>query len=183
MKLSKTGLILLLLGILVIVLANLSAAQSQQVSGKRQLMDDLVLAKQRLSSMQFEPLNTQQADLQKQLDEALANLEKSEVKLSKPLNSTDASDSLFSIASACNVQVASITSSGIALQDLEGIDTLRLPLSVTVKGDAAGLMLFIVRLNESLSTGAIESVQMTISASESSAVIQVNIYSYRGEQQ
>lgn len=182
MKLSRTTLLLIVLGILIIAFANMSAAYSQQVSGQNQLNDELALARTRLGKLQPEPLSARQSELQGQLAQTLAEVDSAKAQLIQPLDSIDATDSLLSIAALSKVRVTSIASSGVIQEELNGLPATALLLNAKVEGKTPDLVAFISELNSSLPTGLVRSVEMSTGETpeSSSARVQVAIYSYQG---
>ena len=118
------------------------------------------------------------ASLHRQLDAAKAIL-------SQPIGSIVASDTLFNIAETCGVEVTEISSSGSAGGELEGIACSVLPLTARVEGDIPNLINFIIKLNGDFTTGAVKSVDISVSENtteeRSSANIQLLVYTYQGD--
>lgn len=182
MKINKTSLLLLVIGIMVITLANLSATHSQKVHGQNQLTDELSLAQQRLSKLDIDQLRFQQAGLQEQLSQTKSQLEENRNRLSKPTTGMDATDDLFRLAQSANVQITAIGSSVLSPGDLEGVSSSILPLSVRVEGEHSALMTFIFDLNHNFATGAVRSVEVNFAkVGPSWAFIQLAIYTYKGD--
>ena len=162
MKLSKTGWLILTIGILIIILSSLGVTFSQQIKQRNRLREELSLAQQRLDSIQFDQLYSQQEELTGQLSQTEADLDITRASLSQPVNSIDASDTLFDIAGTCSVEVTEIKSSPPTTIDLAGLDCFVLPLTTQITGDLSQLISFIVRLNSDLVNSVVGSVDITV---------------------
>ena len=186
MKISKTSSLLLAIGIPVILLGSLGTVRSQQVQEQTGLYQELTLARQRLEKFQLEQLSFEKEELEKRLEQNISQLEAASAILHTPTGSISASDILFDIADACNVEVDAVTSSGlVGGGNLEGVACSTLTLTVKATGDIPELLDFIAKLNDDLTTGLVKSVQIripaTISLYKPSANIQVVIYNCGGD--
>jgi len=185
LSISKTSWLLLSVGISIIAFTSLGVARSQQVHEQDQLDEELSLAERRLNGLQFEQLYSQQEELEKQLSQIISRLETTKARLSRPTGSIAASDALFSIAKACGVEVAEISSSGPASGDLEGVVCSVLPLTARIEGDVPNLISFIIKLNGDFTTGVVKSAGISVSENVSeertSANIRLVIYTYQGD--
>ena len=185
MKISKTGSLLLAIGIPVILLGSLGTVRSQQVQEQTGLYQELTLVKQRLSKIQFEQPSSKKEDLETQLSRTVSQLEDAKAMLDKPIGSIGVNDVLFGIAEACDVEVAEVNSSGLVGGDLEGIACSTLMITVRAKGDMHNLLSFITKLNDDFTTGLVKSVEIrfprTLSEQKPSANIRLVIYTCRGE--
>jgi hypothetical protein len=92
---------------------------------------------------------------------------------------------LFDIAEAYGVEVTELSSSGLVSEELEGVPCSVLSLTVRVEGDIPDLIGFITKLNDDFTTGVVQSVEISIpettGGEESSANIQLVIYTHRGD--
>jgi len=185
LKLSKTSLLILAIGIFVIAFASLGTVRSQKIHEQNQLGEELSLTGLRLSKLQLEELYSQQKGLEERLSQTLSQFEAAKAILSQPIRSIAASQSLFDTAKACGVEITGISSSGLTTDDLEGIICAVLPLAVKVEGDVSGLLNFITELNDNLATGTIKSAQISVSDTDGeegvSADIRLVIYTYQGD--
>ena len=190
MKLSKTSWLMLTLGLFIIGFASLGMVRSQQVSEQNQLTEELTLAKQRLSELQFEELSCQQEELEEQLSDIMLNLDAAKATLSQPIGSIAASNTLFDIAEVCGVEVTGISASEQSPTKLTEISCSVLPLTATVEGDVPNLLLFITKVNDDFITGFVKSVEMQIpkaagesaeEAKKPSANISLVVYAYQGD--
>ena len=184
MKIGKTGSILLTVGIFIIIFAGLGVIRSQQVHERNQLNDKLALAEQKLKGLKLEQLSLRQKELGKQLSQTISPPETASVILPPPPGSIAARATLFDVAEAYGVEVAEISSSGLASVDLEGVPCYVLTLKARVEGDLLNLISFIIKLNGDLINGVIKSVEISISEAnseeKSSANLQLLIYTYQG---
>ena len=185
MKLSKTSWLILTVGICIVAFVSLGVARAQQLDEQNQLNEELSIAELRLSKFQIEQFSSQQEELEKQLTESIAQLETTKVILSQPAESIAVSGTLFNIAETCGVEITEINSSGLSSSDLEGITCSVLPLTVKAEGVISSLMSFIFTLNDNFTTGAVETVNISVADNatdeSSSANIQLLIYIYQGD--
>lgn len=185
MKLSKTSLLILTIGIFVIAFASLGTARSQKIHEQNQLYEEFSSAELRLSKVQLEELYSQQRGLEEWLSQILSQFEVAKAILSQPIRSITASQSLFDIAKACGVEITEVSSSGLTTDDLEGVICAVLPLAVKVEGDVSDLLNFITELNDNLATSTIKSAQISVSDTDgeegASANIRLVIYTYQGD--
>jgi hypothetical protein len=185
LKLSKKSLLIIAIGIFIIALVGLWMVQSQQVNELNQLKEKLNTAELKLSGLQPGKLSQRQEELERQLSQTMSQSETARTSLSQPIESIAINDLLYDIAEAHNVEVTEISSSGIASEELAGITCSVLPLTAKVEGEVTDIARFITKLNEELATGVVKSVEIRIpettdEGEETSADIQVVIYTYRG---
>lgn len=185
MKLSKTSWALLIIGILTIACVSLGVARSQQLNERKQLNKELSVAELRLNKLQLEELSSRQEQLGKQLSQTTSQLNTVKAKLTQPIESIAASDTLFNTAELCGVEITEISSPGSASNNLEGLACSAIPLTVSVDGDIPNLISFIIKLHDDFTTGVVKSVDISVSENvtkkRSSANIQLVIYTYQGE--
>ena len=158
---------------------------SQREDEEDQLKEQLAQVQLRLSGIQLEKLEKQQAELEEQLDLATKQFEAVKTALSQPAGSITVTDILFDIARVHGVEVAEMTSSGLTDGSLEGVPLLVISVAVKVEGDVPNLVSFVVKLNSFLTTGVVESITITIpetdSGEKASADIQLVAYTYQGD--
>ena len=185
MKLSKTGWLILTIGVFVIILSSLGVTFFQQTNQRNRLREELSLAQQKLDSIQFDQLYSQKEELTGQLSQTKSLLETARLSLSQPIESIDASDTLFDIAGTCGVEVTEVKSSTPTTIDLAGLDCFVLPLTTKISGDLSQLISFVIKLNSDLATSVVGSVDITVSQDttekKSSASIQQFIHFYQGD--
>ena len=169
MKLSKISRTFMAMGILVIIAASLWVAHSQQVNELTRLQKELDVAEMRLSSFKPDQLTSQKEELEKQLSQTISQVEAAKAMLSQPNDSITASASLLNIAQTCGVEIVEISSSSLVTEDLEGITCYALPLTLTVKGNISSLISFIAQLNDNLTTGVVNSVEIRTPARDRGA--------------
>ncbi|MFC1913799.1 hypothetical protein ACFLXF_00780 [Chloroflexota bacterium] len=164
MKLGKTSLLIIVLGIFIIVFGSLGLTRSQQVEKKSQLEDEIAIADTRLSNLQLKELYTQKEELEEELNDSLSQLEVARAVLRQSIESANVTESLFQIASASGVEIASISSSGISEGELDGIKCSVVKLTIGVVGDLPNLISYVTRLNTDLTTGLVTSTQIGVSS-------------------
>jgi len=181
-KLGKRSWLFIGIGLFLIVFVSLWMVYSQQNTVKKQLKEELNLAKTRLSSIQIEQLADRQSELEQQLEKTIAESEAARETLSRPMNSIIISDILFSTAEANSVNITEVSSSVASSVALEGVPCLALPITARIEGEVNNLVAFITQLNNDLASGIVKSVNLDISQPESSgksaASIQMIIYRY-----
>lgn len=184
MKLGKASLVLIVVGILVIAFASLGAVRSQQVSQHDQIGEELDLTQLKIKQFQLEQLSQQQAELEAELSQTTSEFEAAEAALAQQMGGIAISSLLFDIARACGTEVVEISSSGTASEDLGGITCSVLTFNAGIEGDLLPLISFITRLNDSLATGFVKSVNISVpeaaSGEKASANIQLVVYNYQG---
>ena len=182
MKLGKRSWLFIGIGLFIIVFVSLWMVYSQQNTVKKQLKEELNLAKTRLSSIQIEQLAGRQSELEQQLEKTIAESEAARETLSRPMNSIIISDILFSTAEANSVNITEVSSSVASSVALEGVPCLALPITAKIEGEVNNLVAFITQLNNDLASGIVKSVNLDISQLEdngkSAASIQMMIYKY-----
>ena len=185
MKISKTSWLLIAIGVFIITMVSLGAVRYQQVNQQNQMNEELALAEMKLNEFQLEQLSDRQGELEEQLSQTISQLGAAKAILSQPNGSIAASGILFDIAEAYGVEVTEISSPGPTNDELEGIACSVLPLAARVEGNVPALINFITRLNSDLTTGVVKSAEISIPEAtgeeESSANIQLVIYSYQGD--
>ena len=200
MKISKKILIYLAGGILVIIIAGLLVAYSQHYGEQSQLKDDLALAQLRLQKYPAQQLSSQQKDMTNQLAQAELQLIAAKAGLYQSTESIEATDLLFALAEDCNVEIAGISSPGLATHKIEEISLPTLGLTVTIEGDVFNLIEFISKWTTEYSTGTVVSAEITVplppgeetsegvteeeeevEEAKPSAEINLLIYSYNGD--
>ena len=187
MKIGKTGLLLLAVGIPVVLVGSLGMTRSQQFEEQKKLREELSVAKQRLTSLQAEKLSSSEKNIEKQLNETMAKLDTARATLSPPLSSISNSNRLLDIARSCGVTVIQIDSSGLTSSDLSGVKCWAISVKLTAEGEIPNLVNFVQRLNDEHASGTVESINISVpgSTDESKLAIprisvQFNRYTYKG---
>ena len=187
MKLSKTALIVLVGGIFIILVAILGMTYSQQGQEQSRLNQELSLAQLRLEEYASEQLSSQQEELESRLTRLEARLRIVKAGLYQSIQNIEATETLYEVAEAYDVEIVEVSSPGLANEELEGITYSFLALTVTVEGDEeADLIDFIDAWTKEYPTGVVESVEITVPLPEEeeelpSADIRLLIYTYEGD--
>ena len=184
MKLRKTSLLIITIGIFIIAVIGLGTIRYQQIQQQNQLNEQLAQAQSRLGGVKLEQLSSRQAELEGQLSQATSQFEAVKAILSQPVGSVAASSILFDIAKAHGVEVTEMTSSGPVTESLEGVTCSVISLTAKVEGDVPNLVSFVAKLNSHFTTGVVKSITITIpettSEEKASASIEMVVYTYRG---
>lgn len=198
MKFSKTSRLFLAIGIFAILLASLGVAYLQQVNQQDRLSEELSSAQLRLEKYSPEQLSSQQKQVESQLAKAQLRLKLAKANLFQSIESIEASETLFEIAQACDVEITAISSSALATEEIEGATYSGFPLTVQIEGDVSDLIDFILLWSGEYRTGVVQSEEITIpetndegegesgeeteeEVEEPSANLRLFIYSYRGD--
>ena len=189
MKLSKASWLLLIGGIVIIIFASLGTARFQQAREQDQLDEELSLTKQRLEEPQLEDLSTQQEELESQLAQIESEVATIKNHLSPSIENIEVIEALFvALAETTSVEVVEINSSSSTSKKVEEISFSALPFTVRVEGDVPNLISFVGELSQEFPTNVVESIKMSIpeiiegeEIEESSATIQLLIYTYQGD--
>jgi len=204
MKVSKTALIFLGVGIFVILVAILGMTYSQQTQEQSRLNQELSLAQLRLKEYASQQLSSQQAELESQLTQLEARLEVVKAGLYQSIQSIEATETLYEVtetlyevAETSEVEIVEISSPGLTTEELEGVTLSVLSLAVTVEGDVRDLIDFIDAWTEKYPTGVVELVEITVleatdeeteeeeteeeeEEEKFSAIVNLLIYTYEG---
>ena len=184
MKLSKTSWIILSSGLFVVILAGLGLTNSQQAKEHTEIKDKLTVAEMRLDKVQSTVMPQDLEELQLQLNESMIRLAEDKDRLRHIIESIDVVDEFFLIASYCDVVIMNLSSSKISGDVLQGIPCSMVKLSATVTGTTMDIINFVISLNHDFSVGVVESAQISVAevidTGESTAGIQMIIYSYEG---
>lgn len=176
---------ILAVGVFAVVIIGLGLTRSQQIQAQGKLDDELSIAEMRLNKLQLQDLNQQLAELQGRYDQSETQLTAAKDKLRQTVESIDVTDKFFAVARSCNVQVTSLSSSGIKSDKLGGIACSKISLNADVSSQVPNLIDFIIRLNHDFSTGLVDSTQISVTKTpngdQSSAKIAMVVYSYQGE--
>lgn len=192
MKVSKTALIFLGVGIFVILVAILGMNYSQQSQEQSRLNQELSLVQLRLEEYASQQLSSQQEELESRLTRLEARLKVTKNNLYQSIQSIEVTETLYEVAEAYDVEIVEVSSPGVSNEELEGITYSFLTLVVTVEGDEeADLIDFIDAWTKEYPTGVVESVEITVpeppedeeeTAEElPSADIRLLIYTYEGD--
>ena len=111
MRLSKTFLLVLGIGIFIIALAAMYFINSGQSGQQKQLNENLATAQALLPKLvtQRQDLESQLTQAQGKVDEVTISLNKSQGRFPKSVDSTNYNETLFSIADDYNLDVVSLT--------------------------------------------------------------------------
>lgn len=123
MRLSKTALLVLGIGIFIIAFASLFTLSSGQSAEQEQLNEKLATAQGLLPKLvdEGEDLAGQLTQWEKRVTEATSLLNRSEARFPKSVDSIDYDQTLFQIADNCGLQVINITASEPAEKRVKNI--------------------------------------------------------------
>ena len=185
MRLNRKWLIYGAIIVLVAALTTMGIIQVQQMKERDSLSDDLDMAEQLLNALEANQSSQWQDDSDTQPDDTQANFDTAKAELSQSIDSIIANESLFRIAADSSVTLTSISVSSFYDDTLAELPCSYLPLNVTAEGDLTTLLDFISRLNTDLTNGLVRLATLSIPEAsdkgESSADIEMVIYTYQGE--
>jgi hypothetical protein len=161
MKLSKTSLIVLIVGILVIAAAFLGWIYSQQLDQQKQIETQLTAAKTKLASIKLDDLNQQKEQATQQIEQLNALLLSNKDRLKAPEDSIDATRIILEDARNHNIDIQSMTSTGQSSQKFEGTSLNALSIDVEFTGYINDIANFAVSLNEIFPTSIENLVQIS----------------------
>ena len=162
MKLTRTSLMMLLSGILIIAFAGLGMAYSRQSSAQSQLNQELAQAQLIFNKASSDEILPQRDELEKRLAEGQSRLQILKTNLSPELQSIESSDDLFITAEKVGVEVVVTRSTPPSAENLNGIDYSTLEFRVTLEGEVADIIRFIHIWTEEHPTGLVKSVRINV---------------------
>ncbi len=187
MKLTKTALIFLVVGIFVILVASLGVAYSYQGQEQSQLNQQLSIAQLALEKYLPQQLSSQLRELERQLAQAESQLGGAKTDIHQSIESIEVTDTLFEVARTCDVEIIGISSLGMTSKELEGFTYSTLSLRVKLEGDAPNLINFILKLSEKFPAGLVKWLEIDIPGvteeelEKPSANLELCIHTYEGD--
>lgn len=183
-KLSKTGLLILAAGALIVVLAGLGFTRYGQISEQDNLNNALSVSETRLSTVNLHPYEIQTAELQEQLVTSQSLLEEAKNRLIQTVISVDVAGKFYEIAAFHHIIVNSISTTKNIIGDYEGVICTLITISAEVTGSLSDVVDFNAGLNNNFSTGFVQSVKIDIgddtAANGATADILMVVYTYEG---
>lgn len=161
-KLSKTGWLIILIGLLAIAFSALGMTYSQQNREQTRLNQELALA-QLLMKKTSSNYAEEKRSLEDSTVKTRAELGTLKATLSPGNESIEAVDTLFQIADACQVTMVDIASAPPAPENVSGMPFSALSLAVRIRGRSADILQFISNWTEKNITGIVKSVAITLS--------------------
>jgi hypothetical protein len=134
----------------------------QQHSAKDDLGTKLALAKQQLNSVNTDKLTLQKDNLNAQITQSGAQIQKLKTELSIQQDGIDVIDSLLSDAEIFDVTILEMGSPGLAAETVSGSHFQTIPISFKVTGATANIADFIYSLEAVFPTGVLKSTQLAI---------------------
>jgi len=182
LKLSKVAWIILGAGVFVVVLVGLGVTMSQQMKEQTILEEDLDISEMRMEKLELSNLFQELESLMELVDEAENELADAKTRLDQTVNSADVVEEFFDIAQYSNITVMDISSTPISDDSIIGVDLSTTFINALITGELDGIVSFVINLNNGLTTGYIDSVNINIpeafSEELSTADIQISVYSY-----
>ncbi|MFC1957487.1 hypothetical protein ACFLX0_01555 [Chloroflexota bacterium] len=161
-KPRKQFFIVLALGILIILLAGLLLAYSQQGQEQIRIKEEVFLAETALNKFSPEELLSQQGELENKVAQSESQLKDVKANLLQSIESIEVTDTLFDVAKTSVVEIITINSPGPTSENLAGFPYSVLTLNVKVEGDVTALIDFILNLSTRFPTSSIKSIEIFI---------------------
>lgn len=189
MKLSKTALWILGIGVFVIASAVLIMLHVGQSGDAERLEENLLVTQALFTKLTAdrEGLNSQLTQLYNQLDEADSAYRQSKANFPKSVMSIEYDEELFFIADDYNLEVISLTASEPSEYPVEEVPFDSTDFEVEVRGAVSNILSFInnVATGGYFNSAIVELVNMEVPEPDQneqpSAVIKIIVYSYEGE--
>jgi hypothetical protein len=185
LKISKTGLLVIAIGVVVILVAVLGRGYLQQTGEQKQINDKLVSARQSLDRVPLENLLSQKAELEQQLEKGKSESEAAKATLPEPIDGVTLVSDLIQFAQAQGMEIVEVSSPGVAEEQVGDSTFPAVLLTVTVKGEINSLFSFATKLNSLTVTSLVKSFTLTDPDMEGSdnatARIELAVYNYPKE--
>jgi hypothetical protein len=183
MKISKKVLRYIGIGIYVIALFASGYMLFGKLGEQSEVDEQLALAEANLERTDTNRLSEQIANLEDQLTQISSQTDTMKNMMSQEIANVAASTIVFEIADATYVEVVDLNSLSAFSEVLENIPCNVVPLEAKIEGNLEDLVSFVTRLNTTLTTGMIKSVNLDIPESSSGvkpmATISLHIYNYQ----
>lgn len=183
LKISRRAWIVIAVCVFLMIAISIGVIYRAKAQQENELKAELLDLQQQLSQFQPENQAAQLEQLEIQLAEIEAEIKDRQGILTGFTNAIDSAEELYALAGSYGVEVNVIASSGLTDQNLLEVSFMGLPFAVKVNGPVPDIIAFISALSSEISTCMVESVSVTSGSEpqESSAAVQLTIYSYRGE--
>jgi Tfp pilus assembly protein PilO len=162
LKLSKSSLIIIVAGVVLIGVLFMGYNLFQQHSAKDDLGNKLALAKQQLKAVNTDKLTLQKDNLDAQIAQAGAQIQQLKTQVSVKQDGIDVIDSLLADAEIFNVTIVEMGSPGLAAETVTGSRFQTIPISFRVTGATENIADFIYSLADVFPTGVLKSTQLAI---------------------
>lgn len=167
-----------------IAIAILAIVYWQRLQQQEQMDKQLAQAQMNIGKVQIAKLVADKTKLEAQLGEATSQLEIAQARLSRPVESSTVTRTLFDVAENHRLEVIEMTSSVPSKGKLAGVEFSLMSLTARVEGDTGNIIGFIIDLNNHFSTGIIRNVSIIIpeasSGEKATADVRMVIYTYEG---
>jgi len=189
MKLSKTALWILGIGVFIIASAVLIMLYAGRSGDAERLEDNLLVTQALLTKFTADraELNSQLTQLYNQLDEADSAYRQSKANFPKSVMSIEYDEELFFIANDYNLEVMSLTASEPSENKVEEVPFDNTVFEVEVRGAVSNILSFInnVATGGYFNSATVELMNIEVPEPDQGeqplAVIQIIVYSFEGE--
>jgi hypothetical protein len=159
MKLSKISWIFLIVGIVLIAGVGLGMAKSQQSTQQKDLTTKLAQSRQKLSSINNDPLVVQKDQLAEQVKTYTSQINAAKVKLASADDNISAINRILDAADKCAVEIVGITSVAKVDGTLYGTNCDTLSFTLQVDGDIGAIKDYVIYLSKVFPTSLVKTVQ------------------------
>jgi hypothetical protein len=182
-NLSKTGWIILSVGVFVVILGGLGVTYAQQIREKGDLEEELALTDIRLEKLDIAGLQQQESQLEAQLEDVSAEYDVAKDQMLEVVESIEVTEKCYQVSHQSGVEIYHIGTTDVREAELGGVSCYTISVLVRVRGDLPDIVDFIVNLNDSFSTGYVEIIQLhhDEESADPYATIHLVVYSYVGE--
>lgn len=163
LKISKTMLLLVATGIVVMVLGILGMSRSQQSGERTELNQRLTTTQSKLKQVQLEDVSTRAKELEKRLSQTASQLAAIQQVLPPPVTGVAISSAVVDAAQTSpGIKLTQIGLSSVASVSLEGVPCVLITLTAKAEGDIPSIVYFVAKLNSLFTTGVVNSVTITV---------------------
>jgi Tfp pilus assembly protein PilO len=165
-KLSKTSLIFIVVGVVLIAGISLGLIISQQADQHKNLESRVAQANQKLALIKTDDLAAQKVQLSRQIEEYNTRIGSSAGQLSAPDDNIDTTYFILQVAHMVNVDITKISSAGQSEGELLGTACNILPMSLEVWGDIQSIANFVNDLSQKFPTSIANKVDIKSSVQQ-----------------
>lgn len=162
MKLGKTSILALGIGIFVVLMASLGLAYTRQLSTQYELNQELDQAKLVYAKRSNDQLSNELEVWKERPAEIDTEVNEAKELLSESIDDVDVTAVLFSLAEINDVLVMSVHLAKPSPKEVLEVTVLALPVSIEVEGDLSNIIGYVQGLSYEFPTSLIESVVVDI---------------------
>jgi hypothetical protein len=162
LNLSRTGRIILIAGVFVVVIGALAFVSYQQSAQQAMAEEELTVAELRLAKIDNSALEAAVKDLQGQLSEREQQVEEALRRLDESVISADVAEEFYQVAQGRSVTVDIFGTTEISEEIFEGTSVLKTSVDATVSASSLrSLVDFVICLNNAFTTGYVNEARFS----------------------